>query len=64
MITTICLFAAGFTFASWIGWEASSNYVDKFGILREPFALFPLGARSAVITAGTGAYLIIKRARQ
>ena len=52
------------TLAAWIGWEASPSYVDKDGILREPFALVPLGAASGAITVGTGAFLTIKRVRQ
>ena len=63
MITTICAFAAGFTVAAWIGWEASPSYVDKDGILREPFALVPLGAAGALTTAATGSYLLIKKPR-
>ena len=64
MIKTICAFAAGFAVAAWIGWEASPSYVDKDGILREPFALVPLGAASTAVAVGTGTFLIIKRARQ
>ena len=64
MIRTIGAFAAGFTIAAWIGWEASPRYLDKDGILREPFALVPLGAASTAITVGTGAFLILKRVRQ
>jgi hypothetical protein len=64
MIKAICAFAAGFAVAAWIGWEASPSYVDKDGILREPFALIPLGAVSTAIAVGTGTFLIIKRARQ
>ncbi len=63
MIKTICAFAAGFTLAAWIGFDVSPSYVDKDGILREPFALIPLGTASAAITAGTGIILLVKRAR-
>ncbi len=63
MLKTICAFAAGFTLAAWIGFDVSPSYVDKDGILREPFALIPLGAASALTTAATGSYLLIKRAR-
>ena len=51
------------TLAAWIGWEASPSYVDKDGIMREPFALVPLGAASTAVAVGTGAFLIIKRVR-
>ena len=64
MIRTICAFAAGFTLAAWIGFDVSPSYVDKDGILREPFALVPLGTASAAITLGTGTFLMIKRTRQ
>ncbi len=63
MTRTICAFAAGFTLAAWIGWEASPSYVEKDGVLREPFALIPLGGAAAMTTAATGAYLLIKKAR-
>ena len=64
MIQAICAFAAGFTLAAWIGWKASPSDVDKDGILREPFALVPLGAASTAVAVGTGAFLIIKRVGQ
>ncbi len=57
MIRTICAFAAGFTLVAWIGFDLSPSYVDKDRILREPFALIPLGAASVAITLGTGAFL-------
>ena len=63
MIKTICAFAAGFAVAAWIGWEASPSYIGKDGILREAFALVPLGAASTAVAIGTGTFLIIKRAR-
>ena len=61
MIKTICAFATGFTLAALIGFNVSPSYVDKDGILREPFALIPLGAVSTAIAVGTGTFLIIKR---
>ena len=64
MIKTLCAFAAGFTLAALIGFNVSPSYVDKDGILREPFALIPLGAASTAVAVGTGTFLIIKRARQ
>ena len=52
MIRTTALaigsFATGFTVACWIGWQASPKIVDEQGILREPFALIPLGSLAAV----------------
>ena len=37
------VFAAGLTLAALIGFDVSPSYVDKDGILREPFALVVSG---------------------
>ena len=47
-----------------IGFDVSPSYVNKDGILREPFALIPLGAASTAVAVGTGIFLLIKRACQ
>jgi hypothetical protein len=60
----MCAFTAGFTFAALIGFNVSPSFVDKDGILREPFALISLGAASTAVAVGTETFLIIKRARQ
>ena len=62
MIKTLCALATRFTLACWIDWEKSPSYVDKNGILHEPFALVSLGATGALTTATTGSYQLIQKA--
>jgi hypothetical protein len=49
--------SAGFLLAAWIGWSACPKYIDEQGVLREPFALIPLGYLAAAATLGSAAVL-------
>jgi hypothetical protein len=47
--------SAGFLLAAWIGWSACPKVIDEQGVLREPFALIPLGYLAAAATLGSAA---------
>lgn len=47
--------SAGFLLAAWIGRSACPKSIDEQGVLREPFALVPLGYLAAAATLGSAA---------
>ena len=64
MLKILVAFSCGFAVACFIGLQACPSFLDGDGILREPFALIPLGALSTLITLSGGGVLVFKRIRR
>ena len=61
MFKLLIAFSIGFSLACGVAWQACPSSIDADGILREPFALIPLGALSTLVAVSGGAVLLIRR---
>ena len=64
MLKILVAFSCGFAVGCFIGLQSCTSFIDGDGILREPFALIPLGALSTLITFSGGGVLMFKRIRR
>lgn len=64
MLKILVAFSCGFAVACFIGLISCPLNIDGDGILREPFALIPLGSLSTLITLSGGGVLVFKRIRR